>query len=380
MVTTENGAIKPKEEIAPLSYIKADDLDAMHIEKPLFIVEKILPIGLAVWVSPPKYGKSWGCLDLCISVATGTKFLGFQTNKSDVLYLALEDSAARLQERMKKVLNGRKAPKELGYAIRAETLQRGLIGQLEKYLEGNPNTKLIIVDTFQKIRGESKRGESAYATDYTDCGQLKAFADRRKICLLLVHHMRKMRDTSDTFANISGTAGISGAADTMLAMSREKREDENTKLSITGRDVEMQEYQMQFNKETCRWHLLGASDEIEETRVIEEYNNSPAIMTIKKLLSQNKAGWTGSATELINSSKMFKTPIFESAQKLGQTIGKYQELLFQQDNILYEPVKNGTGAKKHRFYYCFNPFEDNVADSTQITIDNVDGIETVDSR
>lgn len=48
--------------------------------------------------------------------------MGFDTNKSGVLYLALEDSNNRLQERMKKVLNGRKAPKEFSMSIRAADL------------------------------------------------------------------------------------------------------------------------------------------------------------------------------------------------------------------------------------------------------------------
>ena len=365
MVTVDKGIVKPVEKVSPLSFIRASDLNAINIEKPFFVVEKILPVGLCVLASPPKYGKSWLCLDMCISVATGTKFLGFSTNKADVLYLALEDSNARLQERMKKVLNGRKAPQGLAMGINAGTLQHGLIEQLEMHLQENPSVKLIVIDTFQKIRGESKRGESAYAADYTDCGKLKAFADSKKICLLLVHHMRKMRDISDTFANISGTAGISGAADTMIAMNREKREDENTKLSITGRDVEMQDYQMQFNKDICRWHILGTADEVEESMAIEEYNRNPVILTIKKLLSQNRTGWTGTATEIVNASRMFKTPIFDTAQKIGKTIGNYQELLFQQDNILYEPVKNGTGARKHRFYYGFNPFEENTIDAVE---------------
>ena len=110
VVTTENGMIKPHEEIQQLSFIRADELDAMQLENPLFVVEKILPCGLVIVASPPKYGKSWFVLDMCISAATGTKFLGFKTNKCGVLYLALEDSNNRLQDRMKKVLNGRIAP------------------------------------------------------------------------------------------------------------------------------------------------------------------------------------------------------------------------------------------------------------------------------
>lgn len=358
MVTTENGLIKQKEEMRPLSFIRADELNSMQLEKPFFIVEEMLPIGLAIIASPPKYGKSWLVLDLCISAATGTKFLGHTTNKIGVLYLALEDSNNRLQERMKKVLNGRIAPKEFAMSIRAADLGHGLLKQLEQFLKDNPQTRLIVFDTFQKIRTEIKRGESAYTADYREAGQLKEFADLHKICIVLVHHTKKARDISDVFANVSGTMGLTGAADTMIVMSKEKRGDEETKLSLTGRDIEMQDYQMQFNKECCRWHILGTADEMEEKRVIEEYNKNPLILTVRKLLQQNKSGWTGSASELINASKYLKTPIQETGQKIGRNIEKLQDMLFQQDNIMYEPVKNGTGAKKHKFYYGYNPFID----------------------
>ncbi len=358
MVTAENGVIVPKEGIEQLSFIRADELDSMQLEKPFFVVEKILPCGLVLVASPPKYGKSWLALDMCISVATGTKFLGFKTNKCGVLYLALEDSYNRLQERMKKVLNGRIAPKEFATSIRAADLGHGLVRQLEDYLTRCPETKLIVIDTFQKIRTDMKRGESAYTADYREAGTLKSFADTYKIALVLVHHTKKMRDISDTFANISGTMGLTGAADTMIVMSKEKREDEDTKLSLTGRDIEMQEYQMNFNKECCRWHILGTADEVEERRALEEYNANPLVLTIRKLLQQNRDGWTGGASEIIDASQMFKTPIRDKAQSIGKNISKIQDLLFQQDKILYEPIKNGTGASKHRFYYGYNPVID----------------------
>lgn len=360
MVTTENGIIKPKtpELVQKLAFVRADELNSVELENPFYIVENILPTGLALLVSPPKYGKSWYSLDLCISVATGTKFIGFNTIKSDVLYLALEDSNNRLQERMRKVLNGRTPPKGMAMSISAEPLDHGLIDQLTQYIRENPETKLIVIDTFQKIRGSANKGESAYSTDYRECSALKTFADKEKICLLLVHHMRKMRDVSDTFANISGTAGITGAADTMIVMSKEKREDINTKLSLTGRDVEMQDYQIQFNKTTCRWSLIGTAEEVEKTKVIEEYNNNPLIQTIRQLLKQYKEGWSGSASELISASRYLKVPIRDTAQKVGKEIEKQQDMLFQQDNIIYTPIRNGSGAKKHSFCYGFDPFTD----------------------
>ena len=53
MVTTENGVIKPKDEIQELSFVRADELDSMQLEKPFFLVKKILPVGLCIVASPP---------------------------------------------------------------------------------------------------------------------------------------------------------------------------------------------------------------------------------------------------------------------------------------------------------------------------------------
>lgn len=207
MTTVENGVIKPVEAIQEFSVIKANELDAMYLEPPKFVVDKLFPQGLGIIVGATKSGKSWLVLDLCLSVSTGTPFLGFKTNQADALYLALEDGYTRLQDRMRKVLNGRSAPSGLGLITHAGTLEHGLIEQLTKYVEENPKTKLIIIDTFQWIRDGGKRGESAYATDYKDCIKLKAFADKYKICILLVHHMRKMRDASDIFSKYKRNNG-----------------------------------------------------------------------------------------------------------------------------------------------------------------------------
>ncbi len=51
-----------------------------------YIVDGLLPQGLAILASPPKYGKSWLALDLCISVALGEPFFGLKTEPCDTLY------------------------------------------------------------------------------------------------------------------------------------------------------------------------------------------------------------------------------------------------------------------------------------------------------
>jgi len=110
--TVENGVVKATDKIEPLSFHAADELKSMEIDPMFFVVENMLPTGLSILASPPKFGKSWLCMMLSIAVSSGKSFLGFRTNKCGVLYLALEDSYQRLQDRMNKVLRDSQVSKD----------------------------------------------------------------------------------------------------------------------------------------------------------------------------------------------------------------------------------------------------------------------------
>lgn len=73
-------------------------------------------------------------------------------------------------------------------------------------------------------------------------------ADAHNIAVVMIHHLRKMRDDGDPFNMISGTTGISGAADSMWVLVKEKRGDDTATLNITGRDVEMQEFVLKLEQ------------------------------------------------------------------------------------------------------------------------------------
>ena len=321
--------------------------------KPIkYFVEKMLPQGLTVLASPPKYGKSWFVLDLCISVTSGKQFLGRETKQCSALYLALEDSKNRLQSRINAILQGEIAPEKLKYSIECDPLDNGLIEQLTAYMEEVPDTGLIVIDTMQKIRGKMRASENAYGYDYKEMGQLKAFADKYGICLLLVHHLRKGKDDGDVFMNFSGTNGIIGAADTMLALSRDKRDDEKTTLSITGRDVENAAYSLVFDNDACKWRTLGTTEEERERAELEAYKNNPIIRTLKYLLEPT-GEWRGTATEL-NTAIIEHTGEFLSetgnSATLSKSIRSLQGKLFNVDKLTYEPPKNSSrGCRIHKF-------------------------------
>lgn len=359
MALTLKQGTKTEKPRKTLQFITGDSLQALKLEPVEFIVDGFLPVGLNLLASPPKYGKSFLVLDLCLSVASGKKFLGFNTKKTECLYLALEDSWNRLQDRMNKVLNGEKAPPGFMASIQAHDLEHGLIEELTNFISDRPNTRLIIIDTFQRVRTDGKRGQSAYSLDYEQAGRLKRFADAHKICLLLVHHTKKSRDPSDVFSNISGTQGIFGACDSVYVLSREDRTDEQTKLSIIGRDVAMNEYMLIFNKDKYRWSIAGTADEIEEAKARQEYEQNPIVRTIRQLLSMEPTGWTGTCSDLLElGKKLSGCYLAENASILGKKITALEKPLFEYDNILHSTAGNGTGGKKHTFYYGYNPFLD----------------------
>ena len=334
-----------------ISTISAVALQQKDIPPIRWIVKDLIPAGLTILASPPKFGKSWAAMQLCLSVALGGRFLGYQCLKTDCLYMALEDGERRLKSRMQKILSPMTAPQGFDFTTAAPTLGNGLMDALEAYIKQHQTTGLIVVDTLQKVR-DLGGGKDVYGRDYADVGTLKKFADAHNIAVLIIHHLRKMGDDSDPFARISGSNGISGAADTMMVLAKERRSEDTAALSITGRDVEMQELVLRFNKASCLWENLGDADAFAEQQARQAYLDSPIVRTVKKLLEQRPDGWTGTAQQLLDAGAFIsRTPLAPSARDLSSKLKQMGNLFFQYDNIVYERKGNGTGGGKHSFHY-----------------------------
>lgn len=347
---TSGALSEPK---AALRTVSARELQLKDMPPVRFAVEGLIPAGLSILASPPKYGKSWLVLDLCLSVAAGKRFLGFSTNRSGCLYLALEDSERRLKTRMDKLLYSRPAPEGFYFATEAQALDNGLLDALEAFLAAHGDVRLIVLDTYQRIRGAAQGREGAYSADYRETGALKAFADRHNVALLLVHHLRKMRDDGDPFAMISGTTGISGAADTMLVLIKENRSDSSARFAVVGRDVESLDAVLRFDRETCRWANLGDADAFAEQQRRSEYMASPITLTLRKLLEQRPQGWEGTATDLLTAGQYIaRTPLAATARDLSAKLRAMSGLFLEMDGIVYTRRSNGSGGGKHVFTYA----------------------------
>ena len=165
-----------------LETITAEDLQNRTYEPTHFLVDELIPEGLHILAGAPKIGKSWLALWLCLCVSQGQPLWNFATTQGEVLYLSLEDSFQRIQTRLFDLTED--APSTLHFAIMADTLKHGLEQQIEQFLMEHPTTKLVVIDTLQRVRGTGS-DSNLYANDYQDIGILKQLADRRQIAILL---------------------------------------------------------------------------------------------------------------------------------------------------------------------------------------------------
>ena len=152
-----------------LKTVNSETLMNTYIPPIEFVVDGLISQGLHILSGKPKIGKSWLALLLCLKVATGEKFWNFETKQGTTLYLCLEDSFARIQSRLFDLTDD--APPDIHFATVAECIGYGIEEQFENFCKEHPNTRLVVIDTFQKIRTLSS--DNAYASDYHDVCFLK---------------------------------------------------------------------------------------------------------------------------------------------------------------------------------------------------------------
>lgn len=237
-----------------LTVIDGETLADLRLPPTRFCVQTLLPQGVTILGGAPKIGKSWMVLELCVRVAKGEAMWEMATTQGTTLYLCLEDTLRRVQERLLCITD--EVPANAFFATAAGTLADGLCEQIRQFTAEHPDTVLVAIDTFQMVRGGDT--ELSYANDYAEVQKMKKLADDLNISLLLVHHLRKQGD-NDPLNKLSGTTGISGAVDAVFVLDKDKRSQSGATLICTGRDIEYRELALKFSKESCTWELMQDS-------------------------------------------------------------------------------------------------------------------------
>ena len=244
--------------------INAQELRKIEFAPIKWAVEGFLPSGLTILGGAPKVGKSIFVLHLAIAVAIGGCALGkIDVEQGDVLYLALEDNRRRLQERIiaSSTLPENANISRLDLVTRIPRQHKGGLEFIEWWLIHHPEARLVIIDTLQKFRKQLSGKGGVYGEDYEAASEIKALADKYDVAFLANHHLKKMsrKDAmADDWINyFSGSAGLSGSADTLFVLTRDRSGNRGI-LRRTGRDVEEKDFSMRLDQ--FGWVLEGEAE------------------------------------------------------------------------------------------------------------------------
>lgn len=179
-----------------LKTVDAETLLSTPMSKTMFIVDGLISQGVNVISGASKIGKSWLMLWLGLQVAQGNSIWGLPTLQCDVLYLSLEDTQRRIKDQLYNLTDS--APDNLYFAVTSGLIGGGLEEQITDFLTEHPATKLVIIDTLQKVRDSKGSAGKAgmYGNDYDDISSIKHIADGFNIAILLVHSRNSWRATA----------------------------------------------------------------------------------------------------------------------------------------------------------------------------------------
>lgn len=243
-----------------LSLVSACELQNKVFPPIKWIVENLIPEGLTLFCGKPKLGKSWAALDLAFAVSDGSQFLGNVCEMGEVLYLALEDNQRRLQDRLRKIRPEPDWPRTLDLTTQSPRLNEGGVTALEDWINSKQNPRLIIVDTLAVVKPVNTGNKNDYQADYTALRELHRLANEQNVAIVVIHHVRKS-DADDPFDTVSGSTGLTGAADTTVILTR-RNEGDGTILYGRGRDLPEFEHAIAFDVERCRWKHVGDPDTV----------------------------------------------------------------------------------------------------------------------
>jgi AAA domain len=243
---------------------KVSDLLKRELPAQQWIVPQLIPQGVSCLFGRSKMGKSWLALAIALGVAAGGKVLGtIAVEARGVLYLALEDTERRLQNRLRKLLGTSDPPDDFYYRTEFPRFGPKYHGEviLRELRLLHPNIEVVVVDTLAKLRMPPSGRGSAYDQDYESTDPFKSLADELGLSLILLHHQSKAtRD--DWVDTMNASSGLSGAVDTLLLLNRKRGEDAAT-LNVTGRDVDSEDYHIEWDAQTFTWTMRGKAEDFE---------------------------------------------------------------------------------------------------------------------
>jgi len=278
-----------------------EELGTMVFPPVTFLVPELIPAeGVTLICSKPKVGKSWLLLDLCISAATDRDMLGDRKPaQGHTLYLALEDSLRRMQSRGQKLLLSftEPWPENMMVATEWRRVDQGGLDDIRDWIAGvraaGGKVACVAIDVLKMIRPAGQDRKPAYDRDYEALSGLRALSHELDVAFVVTHHTRKAA-ADDLIDMVSGTLGLSGAADTIIVI--ERHPSGGYVFDARGRDVEAAQLAAQFDKATCRWAIVGDAGSVrrsaEREAVLSVFRDAGEPLTVELVTAALREGVT----------------------------------------------------------------------------------------
>lgn len=195
-----------------------------NIRPPQELVVGLLHQGTkGMLASSSKAGKTWVLLDLALSVATGTKFLRWDTRCGKVLFLNFEIKREFFKERLGALIKRRQVQNAENlhvWNLRGQTADfDALLRHILREVAGK-NYALIVLDPIYKAMiGRSENMASGVGML---CHQLERLAERTGAAILFAHHFTKGNPKKKAAIDrMSGSGVFSRDADTIVTLTEQ---------------------------------------------------------------------------------------------------------------------------------------------------------------
>ena len=216
-------------------------------------------------------------------------------------------------------------------------------------MSDHDDCRLIVVDTYGKLRGDLP-GKDRYQEEYRVLGALQTFATAHRAAVLLVHHLRKQA-ADDWLEQLSGTQAITGAADTLLGLFRERGVMDAT-LRLVSREIDEKDLALRFDG--GRWESMGEAAAYRTTterhailQAIEALGGEAKVSDIAALVDKTTA----------NTSKMIVGLETEDlVRKIRYGVYASTVEVVELDSLI-DPSRSGQNFPYHFYYfYYFNRY------------------------
>jgi hypothetical protein len=237
--------------------------------------EEMVSYGLfteGTWIiaGAPKLGKSYFALSYAHGLALGGAVLGsVQVEPCDVLALILEDGRRRYKKRIKERIAAIDRPERGRFLVRFkwERLDQASLDRLESEIQiraAAGRRVCVVIDTGTKLRPLEDKSSSIYMGDYNFLDPLTELSQKYHCLIMVIAHTRKAPSV-DFIDSVIGSHGISGAADGIAVLSRERHSKQAT-LEITGRDGDEQKVYLVWDGISSGWLITDQPDEATSNR------------------------------------------------------------------------------------------------------------------